>query len=149
MHDPLAIFEERSRPISSALALTEFEELLKSGRTVAYRRLPDLLKAKTSFELPNRLIYEEVGALRNTVQHFVVPEADYARLVLTYLCRVADPILRHFWNLQVFQEIYDKWGEDDYYLFRDEPWFADALKEHGVEYDGWLPTPETTGSQEI
>ena len=142
---PLAIFTKPPKYARSGNSHLSFADLVRSARTVGYQDLPALLEEKTGYKLPDQEMYREVGTLRNVVQHFTVPNAEYARLVLTFLCKVADPLLARFWSVEIFREIYQYWGEDDYYLFRDEPWFAEALERHGIQYSGWLPTPETVG----
>ncbi|MGH9960228.1 MAG: hypothetical protein ACREBC_24410 [Pyrinomonadaceae bacterium] len=141
---PLLIFSKTPALDKASSQKLTFEHLVRSGRTLGYNELPDTLWAVTGFALPDLVTYRRIGELRNAVQHLAVPNANYASLVLSYLSYVADPILREFWSMEVFRVIYENWGEDDYYLFQEEPWLKDALETNGIQYDGWIPTPETT-----
>lgn len=86
--------------------------------------------------------YCRIGELRNTVQHFAAPHEDYCAEVFRYLCYVADPVLNHFWDVRVFEAIVEGWDEQDSYLFDEEPWIEDALKNCDIEYNRWIPTPD-------
>ena len=129
-------------PLVSDDPLLSFEALIRDGRTAMYSELPDLLWAATGYRLPDPDAYKAMGELRNAVQHFAVPNVDYRKRVLEYLCYVADPILQHFWSTEVFRAIVDSWDEQDDYLFFEEPVVKDALEESGVAYGGWVPTPD-------
>lgn len=141
--DPLLIFKKIPKSFDQYKSNDVYGLLLKEGKTVQYSNLPDLLQKTTGFSISCITEYKEMGALRNAIMHFSVPDEDYLNHVLSYLCNVVDPILRKFWGTQIFQEIVDGWDEQDYYLFDEEPLIQDALEECGIVFDGWIPSPDS------
>lgn len=141
--DPLLIFNKIPQSFDQLESNDRFDYLVKEGRTVQYRNLPNLLLNTTGFSISRLSEYNDMGDLRNTIMHFTVPNKDYRSHVLSYLCNVVDPVLRKFWGTQIFQEVIAGWDEQDYYLFDEEPWIPNALEECGIHYDGWIPSPDS------
>lgn len=138
---PLLIFSKTPALDQYGSPRLTFEALAKGGRTISYNELPNTLWAATGYRLPDIDTYRRVGELRNSIQHFAAPQADYPCEVLSYICRVAEPVFRKFWNVGVFRVIVDGWDEQDSYLFSEEPLVKEAIEECGIEFSGWVPTP--------
>ena len=139
---PLLIFSKTPIADQYGSQLLTFEALVKGGRTITYNELPNTLWAATGYRLPEIDTYRRIGELRNAVQHFAVPEEDYRCEVLSYICRVAEPVFQRFWNVGVFRVIVDGWDEQDSYLFTEEPWVKEAIEKCEIEFSGWVPTPQ-------
>ena len=139
---PLLIFSKTPSPDQFGSPRLTFEALVHGGRTITYKDLPNTLWAATGYRLPDIDTYNRIGDLRNAIQHFAVQQANYRCEVLSYICQVAEPVFQHFWDVGVFRVIVDGWSDQDSYLFDDEPWVKEAIEECGIEFSGWVPTPE-------
>ena len=138
---PLLIFSKTPTFDQYPSPRLTFEALVKGGRTITYNELPDTLWAVTGYRLPDIDTYRRIGELRNAIQHFAVQEADYRFEVLSYICQVAEPVFQRFCNVGAFRVIVDGWGDQDSYLFSEEPWVKEAIEACGIEFPGWVPTP--------
>ncbi len=95
---PLLIFETfpKVRPDNQEIKL---DHLIQSGRTVLYSDLPDRLWATTGIRLSDVNLFKQFGTLRNTIQHFAVPErADAGGKALEFIFGVLDPFINECWG---------------------------------------------------
>lgn len=91
---PMLLFKHPPKKLHSP----DLEDLLNS-RTVDYRDLPHLYSATTGMPFPNVEEFNELGALRNRIQHFLPPPGvDFGGAALTGIYAVADPILQTCWG---------------------------------------------------
>jgi hypothetical protein len=93
---PLLIFNKL--PDSADLELLDYRTLVLKGKTVDYSALPQLLWAVTGYRINALTCYREFGNLRNSIQHFAVPDENLARRGAEFIYDVIDPILDHFWE---------------------------------------------------
>lgn len=131
---PLLIFSELPKPSEDDSTKLTFDYLLAKGKTVQYSKLPDVLWAATGYKLQGLDKYHSFGLLRNQIQHLAVPDIDFTKVTLEYAIQVIDPLLVHFWEQRVFDELV----VEDHYI-HEEGFLREVLVEHGIEYDGALP----------
>lgn len=91
---PMLIFKHPPKKLHAP----DLEDLLRS-RTIDYKDLPHLYSATTGMPFPNLEEFNELGALRNRIQHFLPPPSvDFGGAALTGIYAVADPILNACWG---------------------------------------------------
>lgn len=91
---PMLIFKHPPKKLQAP----DLEDLLNS-RTIDYKDLPHLYSATTGLSFPNLEKFNELGALRNRIQHFLPPpDVDFGGVALTGIYAVADPILNACWG---------------------------------------------------
>ncbi len=106
---PLLIFEHLPRSSNDDDHLS-LQRLIEAARTVQYSDLPDRLWASTGITIPNVEQYLAFGRLRNTLQHFMAPEAvDFSSETLSMIYSVIDPFIHEHWGLYAidFNEDHD------------------------------------------
>ncbi|MBU1221587.1 hypothetical protein KKF34_08975 [Myxococcota bacterium] len=135
---PLLIFSSLPKLKGAGEERLSFKDLVEEGKSAQYFELPDRLWAATGYPLSNLKLYQDLGKLRNTIQHFAVPTANFRALVFNYACEVLDPLIRNFWKKDVFYAMQDLWDEQDDYLFESGV-ISDALRSCNIQYNGWLP----------
>lgn len=95
---PLLIFSSVPKSTSINSELLSVQDLFENGITLQYKDLPEKLWAVTGFKLPNQDVYKSFGKLRNTVQHFAVPDKNLREESVKFTYKVIDPILEQFWD---------------------------------------------------
>lgn len=95
---PLLIFENIPNGKDCEKRLT-IKTLISQGRTFQYRDLPDRLWATTGIRIPNQNLFQEFGRLRNSIQHFAVPNDDIAQRAVDFIYGVIDPLINECWGL--------------------------------------------------
>lgn len=95
---PLLIFDKITRSTQAGHDLLSFEDLVKSAKTINYLDLPERLWAATGIKLPNIELYKSFGQLRNTIQHFTVPD-EWPCDTKTFIYEVIDPFINDCWGL--------------------------------------------------
>jgi hypothetical protein len=95
---PLLIFEQLPRPENSEKTRLSFEHLVTSGRTYQYADLPARLWATTGIRLPNSQMYRDFGQLRNSIQHFAVPNREVSQEAIEFIYGVIDPFINKCWG---------------------------------------------------
>lgn len=120
---PLLIFEKLPKNSNNTASL-DMEQLYEQGRTVQYNALPDQLWATTGLKIPNRVVFDEFGKIRNSIQHFLPKGGmDYGYLVLNFIYNVIDPFIEKCWGLYA----------SDYYEDVDgAPYLIAALVRQGI-----------------
>ena len=131
--DPLLIFKKIPKVNSDEIL--NIGHLLKSSKTLSYSELPHTLSRNTRYDIKEIKIYQEFGDLRNTIQHFAVPDIDLDKQTLQYVCQVIDPVTKHFCGVGVFE---DMMIDEDFIDYISEGGLQDALERHGIEYNGKL-----------
>jgi hypothetical protein len=131
--DPLLIFKKIPKVNSSEVL--NIEHLLKSGKTLFYSELPGTLLKNTGYNIEEINLYQSFGELRNTIQHFAVPDIDLDKQTLQYACEVLDPVIQHFWGVGVFEEMMI---DEDFIDYISEGGLQDALDRYGIVYKGKL-----------
>lgn len=134
---PLLIFNKyptSSRYPDQSLSM---QNLLESGVTLNYSELPDRLWAATGYVIQEINIYHDFGKLRNRVQHLAVPNQNLPREIFMYICKVIDPMTRHFWKTGAFEEMII--GEDYIDYLNEGNVIKDHLDRYGIVYNGYLP----------
>jgi hypothetical protein len=97
---PLLIFDQLPRSTQVGTDLLGFQQLIKRGRTIQYFELPERLWAATGLRLANLEQFNEFGKLRNTVQHFALPEnRDFSQATIEFIYSVIDPFINECWGL--------------------------------------------------
>jgi hypothetical protein len=129
--DPLLIFKKI--PKLNSNEVLNVGHLLKSGKTLLYSELPDTLFQRTGYNIGEINLYRSFGELRNTIQHFAVPDIDLDKQTLQYACQVIDPMTQHFWGVGVFEEMMI---DEDFIDYISEGGLQDALDRHGIAYKG-------------
>jgi len=95
---PLLIFDKVPRSNQVGNDLLGFEDLVKNAKTISYLDLPERLWATTGIKIPNIDLYKMFGQLRNTIQHFTVPE-EWPCDTRTFIYEVIDPFINQCWGL--------------------------------------------------
>ncbi len=95
---PLLIFEKMPRSNKAELGTLSFKDLVRSAKTFSYLDLPERLWAATGIQLPNLELYRSFGQLRNTIQHFTVPD-EWPCNTKTFIYEVIDPFINQCWGL--------------------------------------------------
>jgi hypothetical protein len=129
---PLLIFEHLPRPTSETTGGLSFDRLIESGRTVQFKDLPDRLWATTGLTIPNLDQFLRFGALRNSIQHFAVPDSVASLHTLHFIYRVIDPFINQCWGL--FAVDFNEDHEPHQYLI-------EGLVRRGIPF---LVSPEST-----
>src|SRR5258708_6221421 len=106
---PLLIFEQLPKAPTEDEPLS-LKRIVESGRTYQYADLPDRLWATTGIKLPELERYRAFGRLRNSIQHFTVPEnVDVSEETIRFIFEVIDPFIHDCWGLYAvdFNEDYE------------------------------------------
>ncbi|MGR9013318.1 MAG: hypothetical protein ACU83U_06715 [Gammaproteobacteria bacterium] len=76
------------------------ESLAKSGKTFQYSKLPEILRKTTGYEIKDRSKFKDFGELRNTIQHFAVPESrNLTQETIEFIFCVIEPLIHESWGL--------------------------------------------------
>ncbi|MBL6987574.1 MAG: hypothetical protein ISR72_11175 [Methylobacter sp.] len=95
--DPLRIF---IKPPESNHENLNIESLAKAGNTVKYSDLPKILRKTTGYEIKDKKKFKDFGELRNTIQHFAVPESrNLTQETIEFIFCVIEPLINEFWGL--------------------------------------------------
>ncbi len=95
--DPLQIF---IKPPESNHEKLNIESLAKAGNTVKYTDLPRILRNTTGYEIEEKKKFKDFGKLRNTIQHFAVPEnRDLTQETIEFIFCVIEPLINKSWGL--------------------------------------------------
>ena len=86
------------RSNKAELGTLSFKDLVRSAKTFSYLDLPERLWAATGIQLPNLELYRSFGQLRNTIQHFTVPD-EWPCNTKTFIYEVIDPFINQCWGL--------------------------------------------------
>ena len=133
---PLLIFEHLPKALPNEAPLS-LRQLVEGGRTFQYFELPDRLWAVTGVRVPNIELYRSFGRLRNSVQHFLVPDNISASgATIEYIYQVIDPFINECWGLFAIDH------NEDYEPYE---YIVDGLVRAGVEF---LVSPEMMESIE-
>ncbi|MGX9462230.1 hypothetical protein ACWXWU_13495 [Shewanella sp. A14] len=95
---PLLIFDKMPRSTQAGNDLLSFKDLVKNAKTISYLDLPERLWAATGIKVPNLDLYKSFGQLRNTIQHFTVPD-EWPCDTKTFIYEVIDPFINECWGL--------------------------------------------------
>ncbi|WP_279464557.1 hypothetical protein [Aeromonas veronii] len=95
---PLLIFSHLPKSNTVSGELLSIEDIFENAKTLQYSELPEKLWAVTGFKIFDIPLYNKFGNLRNTIQHFGVPDKDIRLESAIYIYNVIDPLLGHFWN---------------------------------------------------
>lgn len=95
---PLLIFDKIPKSTQVGSDLLTFQDLVKNARTIQYSDLPERLWAATGIKLNNLEIFKSFGELRNTIQHFTVPE-EWETNTVDFIFKVIDPFINECWEL--------------------------------------------------
>lgn len=95
---PLLIFDKMPRSSQAGSDLLSFKDLVKNAKTISYLDLPERLWAATGIKIPNLDLYKAFGQLRNTIQHFTVPD-EWPCDTKTFIYDVIDPFINKCWGL--------------------------------------------------
>lgn len=95
---PLLIFDKMPRSTQAGNDLLSFKDLVKNAKTISYLDLPERLWAATGIKVPNLNLYKSFGQLRNTIQHFTVPD-EWPCDTKTFIYEVIDPFINECWGL--------------------------------------------------
>lgn len=95
---PLLIFEKIPRSTQTNSDLVSFKDLVKHAKTIQYSELPERLWASTGIKLPNIDEYKSFGELRNTIQHFTVPN-EWPLSTIDFIYKVIDPFINTCWGM--------------------------------------------------
>ena len=95
--NPLLIFSKLPKSNDGNL---NFESLAKTGKTFQYSELPEKLKATTGYKIKDKERFRSFGELRNTIQHFAVPEnRDLTQETIEFIFCVIEPLINESWGL--------------------------------------------------
>ncbi|ELA7195884.1 hypothetical protein RAL08_004468 [Vibrio parahaemolyticus] len=95
---PLLIFSNIPKSTSVNGELLSIEHMFEKGTTLQYNELPEKLWAATGYKLQNIETYKSFGKLRNTIQHFALPNdgTDFRRKSVKFIYEVIDLLMQHF-----------------------------------------------------
>jgi hypothetical protein len=110
---PLLIFEHLPKADAQDKTRLGLQKLVEAGRTYQYGDLPDRLWATTGVEIPNLETFRAFGRLRNSIQHFAVPERSELDAV-DFIYAVIDPFINSCWGLYAVD--YNEDYEEHIYL---------------------------------
>lgn len=96
---PLLIFDQLPKPQPGSSELLDFGDLFERGKTLQWSDLPARLWAATGIRLPREDLFVSFGRLRNTIQHFAVPNRNLAHETQDFVFRVLDPFINECWGL--------------------------------------------------
>jgi hypothetical protein len=96
---PLLIFEQLPKP-SDDVTLLGLKQLVEKAKAIQFSELPQRLWATTGIRLSNIEKYNSFSKLRNTIQHFAVPEdIDVSQQTIEFIFDVIDPFINQCWKL--------------------------------------------------
>ena len=97
---PLLIFEQLPKVDAADTGTMQLSQLIQRGRTAQFADLPDRLWATTGIRLPALARFKSFGRLRNTIQHFGVPDdTDLGLTATQFIFEVVDPFIHECWQL--------------------------------------------------
>lgn len=95
---PLLIFDQIPRSTQVDGETLDFKALVQKAKTIQYSELPERLWATAGIKLPNLDLYKEFGMLRNSIQHFAVPQNSSCSST-DFIYGVIDPFINECWGL--------------------------------------------------
>ncbi len=110
---PLLIFSQIPKSSSADDELLSISDLLQSGKTIQYSELPERLWATTGYKLKGLEVFQKFGKLRNTIQHFALPKAEFGKETAEFIYKVIDPLIGDFWDLYALEYCDVDSHEDD------------------------------------
>lgn len=93
---PLLIFS-RLPEAKTKYERLSLQALFDDSVSYSYRELPDILWATAGYRMKNRDRYLRFGKMRNTIQHFAVPNEPFDKETLRFCIEVVEPMLNDFW----------------------------------------------------
>lgn len=96
---PLLIFDQLPKPETQSQSSLALSHLIENGRTFQFSELPNRLWATTGITLPNIEQYQAFGRLRNSIQHFTIPDRDVAADTINFIYGVIDRFIHQCWGL--------------------------------------------------
>lgn len=95
---PLLIFDKTPKSTQVGSEFLTFQDLVKKAKTIQYSDLPERLWAATGIKINNVEDFKIFGELRNTIQHFTVPE-EWGINTVDFIFKVIDPFINECWQL--------------------------------------------------
>ncbi|MEZ8265136.1 hypothetical protein AB6E22_18980 [Vibrio cyclitrophicus] len=95
---PLLIFDQIPRSTQVDGETLDFKALVQKAKTIQYSELPERLWATAGIKLPNLGLYKEFGMLRNSIQHFAIPQNSSCTST-DFIYGVIDPFINECWGL--------------------------------------------------
>lgn len=95
---PLLIFRDLFHLDDPSSQEMNLERIIVKGRTYNFEHLPKLLWVATGERIPDVENFENMRRVRNSIQHFCVPDdIPLQRLVLEFIYKNLDPLIhKHF-----------------------------------------------------
>lgn len=95
---PLLIFRDLFHLDDPNSQEMNLERIIEHGRTYNFEHLPKLLWVATGERLPDLVNFEKLRRVRNSIQHFCVPDGvSLNRLALEFIYNNLDPLInKHF-----------------------------------------------------
>jgi hypothetical protein len=91
---PLLIFRDLFHLENSEGDELEIEQIIEKGKTYNFENLPKLLWVTTGERLADQKSFDLIRKVRNSVQHFCVPENESLRQIsLDFLYKNIDPLI--------------------------------------------------------
>lgn len=91
---PLLIFKNLHEISEGGIDEFDVETLLTKGKTHDFSRLPNVYFAVRGVKIPDSKSFQEIGKIRNQIQHFVEPEnLDFQEIALNFIFKNIDPLL--------------------------------------------------------
>lgn len=116
---PLLIFKDIFRLDDNEEASLDIETLIKRGRTHDFENLPQILWATTGKRIPNPECFKKVRQVRNSIQHFCVPDqVDIQELSLKFIYTIIDPLVFDVFDLCAIEFHADPSVSYDYVVAR-------------------------------
>jgi hypothetical protein len=116
---PLLIFKDIFRLDDNTGTPLDIETLIKRGRTHDFEKLPQILWATTGKRIPNPACFERMRQVRNSIQHFCVPDQQgFQELSLEFIYTILDPLLSDAFDLCAIEYHEDHSVSYDYVVAR-------------------------------
>ncbi len=97
---PLLIFQNPFEFSSTENDELRLETLVKNGKSHDFAKLPKIYWACTGNRIESEEVFRKAQSVRNSVQHFLVPEdVDIGDLSMRFLYEVVDPLIHREFGL--------------------------------------------------
>jgi len=127
--DPLLMFDKLPTPPKGSNDDISLIELLETGHSLSYSKLPNQLEKTTGIKIERLEQYQEFGIIRNQIIHLSIANTKKAadELTLLYSLQLLDPLVESFWSRSVIDFI-----KNDY-LYDMDAFLSSGLLEERIK----------------
>ncbi len=111
---PLLIFKDLPKLDTPNNQELNIQQIIEKGKSYTFSELPNLLSVTTGETLPDPELYNELKNVRNTIQHFCIPDHnDLSKLSLEFIYKNIAPLIDKHFGINAI-DIYENGDEVDY-----------------------------------